>query len=280
MSQKINIKQSHQNEYLITKSHIWVRNFCEIDRPFIDLNKNIQKDYDLFLENEHSNYRKKYMHVNDESFKLPHVVIVSDGYDFKNKHKLLANLPNNVSILAVNKSLAFWEIANKKTIHSYIINNPYKESIGFLPINTRYYPRCITSTKTSPLFLKEYHGNKYVYCSTNDLYYSGRKFDVDYHIDDYRNPICAAIHLAYIFGAIKIVLFCCDNAFIENKPGAISVGNNLYAYPQQTLTQEIIDAQAFWLSKKNIKIANCSEGINFNNCNYIKVDEIENFFNE
>jgi len=87
-----------------------------------------------------------------------------------------------------------------------VINNPYKEAMNYMsPKNALYFPACIASTRTYHEFVKRYLGNLYLYEPTPETNFGTRKEGHRYFIDDYRNPICAAIGIAYQFGVKKLM---------------------------------------------------------------------------
>jgi hypothetical protein len=97
-----------------------------------------------------------------------------------------------------------------------------------------------------------------------------------YHIDDYRNPVCAAIDLAFRFEARRIMLLCCDDSFKDPRDAAEELENGLYTYPQHLRLQDIIDAKAFWLNQykdRKIKVCDYSAGRKYDNITYINTDE-------
>jgi len=245
-------------------------------------------DQELIIDNELDNFAQHYALIDNEDVFFRSIVVVSDGYNFVEKQKILARLPKEIGILAVNGALKNWKLVGenaplKRAIDYYIVNNPYPDCKQFLPTNHRYYPRCIASIKTNPEFLRSYLGLKYLYSPTKNELYSGPHLDSSYTIDDYRNPICAAIGLAYRFRATKILLFCCDDSFNYEKPTAIKLENGLWHYPQQELSQKIIDANCYWLKKNKIEVADCSSGRKLENATYIKNNEediVEYFKNE
>ena len=103
----------------------------------------------------------------------------------------------------------------------------------------------------------------------------------DYYIDDYRNPVCASIGLAYQFGADKIFLFCCDDVFEDERPGADMVNNGLWMYPQHKLSHELIDSNLYWIKSneyQEVSIGHNSLGLIYKNSSYIKEKDIEEFF--
>lgn len=281
-------KHPNRNEYTLVDNSIWVRNFCKQNVPYIDINKMITSETcNDFLINESSNYRSNYSAIDGEDINFSNIIIVSDGYQFLEKQHLLANFSyQEVAILAVNGALASWNLLSGKrqdgltrAINFYIVNNPFKECLNYLPVNHRYYPRCIASTRTYSGFLEKYLGIKHVYHPVTNKYYSGIMSNIraDYKIDDYRNPICAAIGLAYRFGAKNLLLFCCDDSFEEKRAGTVQLENKLWCYPQQVLSNKVIDANLGWLKKHSVKIYDHSNGLKYENAEYISVDNIMNF---
>ena len=179
--------------------------------------------------------------IDNEKFRHKNIVIVSDGYKFEEKHKILSNLSSkNVSIIAINGALNNWKLVGdecpqqmKRSINYYVVNNPYKECMRFAPKNHRYFPKCIASSRTYKNFVKNYRGDMYLYSPSLDGYSSGIKKDSNYKIDDYRNPICASLSLAYRFGAEKILMLCCDNTFSQDRDASVKIGEEMLCYPQQ-----------------------------------------------
>lgn len=275
-------KTQDGNQYLLTKQGMWVRNFYKNIVPYVDINKTITTDdHFVFLKNEVQNSLKKSTWIDSEKFNANKILIISDGYDFKRKHKLLANLPKEVVIMGVNGSLAKWEL-NNKVISYYVVNNPYQECVKYLPKNNKISPKCLASIRTNYEFMDNYRGAKFKYCPVNESSYStlGVK-EVTWQIDDYRNPICAAIGLAYKFGAEKLMLFCCDDAFMDERPGAIQLENKLWIYPQQEIAHGLIDANLYWFKNqpyKEVSIGNCSSGQRYENATYIDEDKIISFW--
>ena len=267
---------------------MWIRNFTELKSSAIDINKMHQaSDYQELLTNELANHRSRYVNIDSEKIYHKHVVIISDGYQFEEKQVLLAKLPKDTIIIATNKALAKWNLVGdecptelKTSIKYFIVNNPFQECNSFLPKKHRYFPRCIASTRTNPTFIETYRGMKYFYTPAKNQYFSGPDFNSSYKIDDYRNPICAAIGLSYIFGAEKILLFCCDDSFDNERAGAEKLENGLWSYPQQLKSSRTIDAKLYWLKEKEIKLGNHSSGPKLNNASYITEESITEFFEE
>ena len=90
-------------------------------------------------------------------------------------------------------------------LNYYVVNNPYQECLYYYPQIVRSWPKCIASIRTNPNFLEVYQGLLYIYSPTNGQGFSGVQIDTPYSIDDYRNPVCAAINLSYKFKVKKLL---------------------------------------------------------------------------
>jgi hypothetical protein len=273
------IKKLYKNEYILSslENKIWVRNFTLENSPYIDINHLLEvADFKSVLTNEIYNNASSIEKIDVNDFNFPNCVIVSDGYKFAKKQDLLSKLPKNVTIFGVNNALKKWTV--KRQMNFFVINNPYNEALTQLPINHTYFPRCIISTRTNHKFAKQYKGHIYRYAPVPQENYSYSKNDAVYKIDDYRNPICAAIGLSYRFKVKKFLLFCCDEAFERGRPGAEQLENGLWQYPQHRIAHNVIDANLYWLKTTGIQLANHSSGANFNNATYISEEDIVDFF--
>src|SRR5262249_36968102 len=93
--------------------------------------------------------------------------------------------------------------------------------------------RCIASVRTYPEFIKKYEGNVFQYSPVPSENYGGLSTEADYLIDDYRNPVCAAISLAYRWNVKFLLLLFCDSVYAEEKPGMEKLSNGFWSYPQQ-----------------------------------------------
>ncbi len=278
-------KHKSQNEYAQTPGGVWVRNLANDGIGPVDINTLTRKeDYGLLLKNELTNTAKQIARIDLEKVNLPNVVIVSDGHGFAEKHELLAKLPKNVAVIAVNGALAKWKLSSgavRRGINFYVVNNPYRECVGFLPKKNKYYPKCISSTRTNPDFIRLYKGVMYQYMPVFQEDYSGMVVDCDYQIDDYRNPVCAAVGLAHRFGVEKLLLFCCDEAMSEERPGAVQLPRGGWAYPQQIMAQQVVDANLYWLKKRedtDVETGVFGTGPDYEHAKYISEEEIGSFF--
>ena len=282
-------KHTNKNHYLRTDDGLWVRDFTKPYTKAIDINKLTKSPVDchMLLSNELRNIQRGAISIDVEILDHPNIVIVSDGLNFAERHKILAKLPRDVVIMGVNGALAKWQLMlkdcpteSKRIMSCYIVNNPYVECMHYLPKKHAYYPQCIASLRTHPAFLDGYRGNIALYSPAPSEYYAGPRTAPQYFVDDYRNPLCAAIGLAYRFHVKKLLLLCCDNSFPTGRPGSTSLKNGLQCYPQQCVSQRVIDGNLHWLKLSSVEIADCSDGISYNNAKYIPEAEIEPFFRE
>lgn len=275
-------KHSNGNQYLLTNSNMWVRNFTLPSRNFIDINKTIKSsDHFTFLKNETQNGFGKYQWIDSENIEHDDIIIVSDGYNFKELHKILSKIPRNICIIGVNGTLSKWEVLSR-SLNYYVVNNPYDECMRYFPRTSKILPKCIASVRTHHSFLENYRGSKYRYYPVNEKeYHTHGSNEVRWQIDDYRNAICAAIGLSHRFNVQRLLLLCCDNSFEEKRDGSIQLENGLFMYPQQKIAHDLIDGNLYWLKNqdyKNILISSYSNGILFDNALNIKQDEILSFF--
>ncbi len=277
------IKNLNKNKYILSKDNIWVRDFCSYNKP-IDINKLCYKENKLWLENEFCNIKKSKLDLPIDNIKYENLIICSDGFDWNKKQKILAKIPNSlVKIIGTNGSLSKWTMVGeraelKRSMTYYLVNNPYKECTFYLPKNHSYYPNLISSTRTYPDFINKYRSQPYFYKPSDDLNYSGGFEAISLVLDDYRNPICAAIGLSWSLGVKRLLLFCCDDSFSENRDGSVQMENGLYQYPQQIMSQNIIDKQLYWLKKNDVEIFDHSSGIKYENAEYIDEEGILSFF--
>ena len=281
------IKKHDANEYLLTEDGVWVRDLCKGHVRKTDINQlSDERDYPLFLRNEIANRAKELAILDRDSPHHTDIVIVSSGYGFAEKQEILAKLPRKeVTLIGVNRSLANWTLLGdnpiKRTLDWFLVNNPYPESLKYLPTKHRYFPKCIVSNRTHPSFTEKYEGNLYTYSPVVEREYAGPAHDNQAQIDEYRNPICAAIGVAWLFNVRRLLLFCCDDSFEGERPGAEQLDNGLWSYPQQQMSQRIIDANLYWLKQQEIEVADFSAGRKLENATYIqKEEDVLRFFDK
>ena len=269
------------NEY-IRAGGVWVRNFTKKGISPIGLSHMYEKtDFQSVLKNEEKN--KRLPKISEEVLRFRNVLIISDGYQFGERHKIIKNLPKDVCVLTVNGALKAWKLSSRtfsieerRNINAHVINNPYRESLMSLPEKeSAYYPTCIASIRTHFEFCQRYRGNTYVYLPTPEKTF-GYSRNETYFIDDYRNPICAAIGLAYQFDVRKLLLMCCDDSQKEQKSQMVQLENGLWTYPHHIRSQEIIDGNLYWLTHqegKEVKVGDFSSGNKYQNSVYISSEQ-------
>jgi len=278
----------NKNEY-ISASGMWVRNFTKKKVLPVDINNITKpKDQKPLILNEFINTKEKRTNISNRQVYHPHIIIASDGLGFEEKQHILSEIPT-AAILGVNRTLKKWKLMDasledKRREMYYVVNNPFSECITYYPKHD-YFPNCIASLKTNPEFLNKYPGPIYDYTPTPEQnYHVDNARHVEYAIDDYRNPICASVGLAYQFGVRKLALFCCDDAFLDERPAAVKTEKDTWIYPQHLISHDLIDANLFWLKSQeeiDVEIVDHSSGPYYNNATYIKtVEELVEFFND
>lgn len=269
------------NEYIYAGG-AWVRNFTKKNHSPLHLTHLFSHDdYATVVKNEQMNLN--HPKVSNEVLRFSKVVVVSDGYKFEERHRIIQKLPKDVCVLAINRAHKKWKLlaptvpaADRRSINGFVINNPYDEAATCLPSSdSGYFPTCIASVRTNYKFIKRYQGDVYTYCPTPEEEF-GHETTETYYVDDYRNPVCAAISLAYQFRVNKLLLLCCDDSFEERRDFAQQLENGLYTYPQHVRSHELIDANLFWLThdeSRKVEVADYSSGPLYDNAAYINSEE-------
>ena len=269
----------NKNDYYYAGNGLWVRNFMKKSAAPIDINNLIpEADMMTMLNNESNNHNKMLQRIDTETISHDKIAIIADGYKFTEKHKLLEILPSDVVVIGIGETLARWESSRK--MQYYIVNNPFDDCLHLLPKQQKVFPKCIASMRTNPGFVEKFNGIVYSYSPTPTTTFSGQKPEADYLIDDYRNPICAAVGVAYRFSVQKLLLICCDDVYKEHRPATEKLNNGLWMYPQQKVAHDLIDGNLYWLKTANIKLGYCSEGPEYKNAGYIAEGDIAKFFAE
>lgn len=276
------IKKHPTNNEYVRAADTWVRNFTKNSHASLQISHLFSsEDHKLILKNEEHN--KNFPRISDEKLHFKKVAIVSDGYDFDRRHEFLAKVPKDVCVLVVNGALKRWKLMSSKwpaeqrrSINGFVANNPYAEAMRMMPgKDSRYYPACIASARTNNDFLKKYMGDVYVYVPTPEERFGTARTEA-YYIDDYRNPVCAAVGLAYRFGVERLMLVCCDDSFADKRDSSVKLPNGLHTYPQHLKCHDIIDANLYWLTHQGeaeVKVADYSNGPNYSNAAYISSEE-------
>ena len=232
-----------RNEY-IKVDDLWIRNYTKQNVISKDLNSLYEEEeLKTIIENEIKNSKVGSPNLLEENFQYENVLIISDGLGFDEHKKLLDNLNPNFCVIAVNSAMTFWE--STRFPDFFLVNNPF-ESI-FAQTLKSGWPKLIASRRTNNKFITNYRNIKYFYDPTcNQKYQSPVAKKSSNHIDDYRNPICAALGCAWNFGAKNIVLAYCSNAYKKERPGCEQVDTEAWCYPQQILANKIINSYLFW----------------------------------
>lgn len=277
-------KHRNRNDYLLTPNGLWVRDFTKNVLPRDINNLTKREDYQLLVSNETAIRTLNIPEIGSENETWKKCIIVSDGHNFDENKIILNQLPEDVCVIGVNRSLVKWKTTDgllKRKMNFFVVNNPYEECMRYMPAHG-YRPKCIISSRTYTKFVKKYNGVMYKYIPVSDQIFSGESAKY-YQIDDYRNPICAAIGLAYKFKVQKLVLFGCDDVFDHERPAAQQLPNGLWMYPQHFISHHLIDGSLYWLRHQedyDVEARDCSYGPIYNNASYIKMSDIKDFFNE
>lgn len=271
-------KHSTGNQYLLSRHNLWVRDFTSPVAP-LDVNTlSTGFDYAMFLENEVRNDRHNLGNFDPKSVAFKGAVIVSDGYEFTEKHKILEGLPANIAVIAVNRTLVKWKVP--RNIDFFVVNNPYPECMNQMPTH-RYYPRCLVSSRAYPEFVDTYidrGGYIETYSPAPEPGYASPVRSIC-TLDDYRSPICAAVNLAYKIGVTRLAFFCCDDSFDGERPAAVRLENDLWTYPQHIMSHDTVMSMAHWYKKtKGVKVATHSSGPICEYVPYISLEEVQAFF--
>ncbi len=271
----------NRNDYCLSKSGHWVRDFTKRMVKPHDINDiSTLDDIKLMIENEFKNEIKKYQSLeNSGGMSHDKIVIIGDGYGFENSMKLIEELPSDVVIIGVNGAFAKW-MSEKRRLNYYVINNPYQECLYFYPQIVKSWPKCIASIRANPGFLEFYKGLLYTYYPTNGENYSGITNDHNLFIDDYRNPVCAAIVLAYKFGVKKLLLVSTLEMYDAERPGSEFAKKGLWIYPQQRMAHSLIDANLYWLKKAKIDVSYLDTDLDYDFATYINVNDLKRFFDD
>jgi hypothetical protein len=262
---------SNSNEYLKIGNY-WIRNFGGDSVKPVDLNKlHAESEIQLIIDNEINNSKLRHPVIDPETINGRDVLIVSDGYGFEN-HKLFDKVRNDVCIIAVNHAARFWESARFPNF--LLINNPTDGAMSCLP--TRAFPRLLASRRTYTKFLQSYNNIIYFYDPVPQEEYSSPIFKENQTmVDDYRNPVCAAIALAHKYRLGNIYLASCSSAYTESRFGTNEIEDGLHQYPQQKLGDDIIDANLFWykFSNKYSKIYHTGIENSYQFSTYLQTDD-------
>ena len=265
----VKIKKKYNNEYTLTPTNIWVRNYEKNITPY-NLNQLYnENESKAFIENEISLIQNKAIQFNINSLPFgKKILIVSDGYNWVDLKGVLPDIPNDVIIIGVNGSLKSWPMRDDqrpvKKMDYYLISHPFDNAVKYLPKHL-YRPRCLTSVRTNKNFSSKYKGDLLFYhFSPNGQV--GRKIKPLFYLDDYLNPICDVLQLALKRRATHIGFLGCDDAFEGKKETAICLEGNIWSYPQHKIVNDIINHLVQWTGEidgYNPKLFSCSKWFDY-----------------
>lgn len=274
------IRKAHGHEYARTPDGVWVRDFCKPGPVGPDIN-NLTRPAERggLLANRVANISafRDMMHM--DSGQRRKVLVVSDGRRFGEVAAVVAALPPGVTVVGVNRALRKWP--DCRGMDLYLVNSPYPECEALLPRPGGRVPPCLASTRTHPSFLAAYDGPKRAYEPAWEENFAWRIDDDACRLDDYRNPVCAAIHLAERWRAEKVALLCCDDSFGEARGGAVPAREGSWCYPTQLVAHGVVDAMLGWMSRNKrraVEIADASEGPRYANATSLQPCDIPAFF--
>jgi len=238
------LKQHKTNNEYFKIEDIWVRNFLKKKAIPLDLNRFFkEEEIKLIIDNEIKNSKMNLTNLYQENFNYEKAIIISDGYGFEKHIDLIESLPPRTCLITVNLAAKLW---NAKVLPTFmLISNPDYSCKSQMPI--RVFPRLLASRRTNNDFLSNYKNLVYLYDVVPDEWYQSPNSKAsDLFIDEYRNPICAALGLCNYFGVNKIFLGYCADAYTEERAGTVKIQDGFYNYPQQNLANKIIDASLLW----------------------------------
>jgi hypothetical protein len=267
----------NKNEYCLSRSGHWIRNFTKPAVKPIDINDITPlEDMKLIVDNEFKNSIKRYQTMENTFHEK--AIILGDGYAFEESVRAIEELSADVIVIGVNKTFSRWK--SPRTLNYYVVNNPYQDCLYYYPQVITSWPRCIASSRTYPHFLEVYKGSLSIYSPICGEVYSGPYNDSDFFIDDYRNSICAAIGLCYKFKVKKLMLMSTLEMYQEERSGTIPAKNGLWTYPQQKIANDLIDANLYWMQKAKIDVGYTNSGLDYEFATYINVADLKRFFND
>lgn len=267
-------KHKNSNEYMRSGNY-WIRNFYgECLKPKDVNNFYYNVDIKSIINNEMKNSNMRHPYLESELFrKYKKTIIFSDGFGFDENHKLFERISPDTLCISVNQAARFWNAAAFPDF--LLINNPDEICLTGMP--TSRFPVLIASRKTCNKFLQNYKNLIYIYDSVSDDYYESQvSKSSEFHLDDYRNPICAAISLASKFVRGDIYLAFCSTAYKEKKDGMSKIEDGVFQYEPQTVADQLVDGNLFWyrIGNKNSKIFHTGVKNSFKFSTYIDPSEM------
>lgn len=269
----------NKNDYFLTDDKIWIRNFAKTNVKPLDINNFYsENEIQLLLSNEIKNSEVQTFDLLSEIKDTKKILIISDGYGFKEANTWLDDLPKDIKIIANYGACRFW---NSKRLPNYMfVTNPFDDALVYLP--ERIFPVLIASSRTNNNFIKRYANTIIKYYPTPDENYeSPVAHNTSLNIDEYRNSIAASISVAFKMNCEKLCIAYPINAYEKQRPATEKIENtDLFFYPQQKISKNIIDANVFWYRLGKPKANICYTGIknSLKFANYIEPNMIRKFY--
>lgn len=241
---------SDKSRYLLSGEK-WVRDFTK------SAGKDINKLYDRdsirkSIENETVIRGMNLPLIDRENYFHSDVVIVSDGFDVESCKDLINFLGKNKTVIIGVNGVMSCSLQIRPSF--YLINEIDSDAMSYFPARMSILPPLIASVRSHPEFVSRYKARRaavYNYVPTGSDQFSSKLFSCSYTVDDYRNPICAALNLAFRWGANRILLLAPHDLFKENREGTKKINSGLYIYPQQMTAHNFVDGCLHWLKEYN-----------------------------
>jgi len=250
----------NKNDYVLVDPNIWVRNFTKHVSAATDLNNLYnENEFELLLKNEMAASFFNVPYLSDVLTTNKNAIILNNGYGYKESKELIESLERDkYYIICLNNTFKMWS-NNKRRPDLFIVNNPYPDCLSQIPQNTEG-TQCICSTRTNMNFYESYKGYILKYASTsNNNFVSGKIPATVTKLDEYRNPVCSAIHFCWL-NKIKNILFVgCTVGTNDEREGTQKYGE-FYKLPSQIQSDKIIDAMLMWYKVGNKDATLCSYG--------------------
>lgn len=269
----------NQNEYILNKNNLWIRNFGKQNCIPKDINNLFgEEEIQILLSNEVNNSNPNHIDLFSEFITVPKILIISDGFGFDSQKEWIKNIPDDVKIICVHGTLRFWD--SERLPDYYVLTNPFENALQFFP--EKYFPFLIASSRANPSFISNFQNLKFIYNSTPDQNYeSPISHNSSKYVDEYRNAIAASLCIAYFMKAEKICLAYPIDAYKEFRETTIKY-DDAYVYPQQIMSANIIDSMIFWYRYNRLNTKIVYTGVK--NCmlfsKYVYEEDVINFFNE
>ena len=250
----------NKNDYVLVDPNIWVRNFTKNVASAYDIN-NLYNDneFELLLNNEMAASFCNVPYLSNPLTKNKNAIILNNGYGYKEAKEIIESSEREKHyIICLNNTFKMWSNI-KRMPDLFIVNNPYADCLSQIPLKTEG-TQCICSTRTNMNFYENYKGYIFKYASTeNQNFVSGKLPATVTKLDEYRNPVCSAIHFCWLNNIQNILLIGCTVGTSDEREGTQKHGE-FYKLPAQIQSDKIIDSMMMWYKLGNKDSTLCSYG--------------------